>query len=165
MRHSSISPGTRLSDPLDEIVDARLSALDERAATRPARACRSRRPLSETQLRRADAARRPPAKQRRPQSPRAPGCDSGHATGIGIAHVLLAEAIEASLLPAERHALHSRSLAASFDEHWPPRLAWHLVRAGHVAEAREHILPRGSEVRQPIDPGGTTLGHLSRHSS
>ena len=146
----------RLSDPLDEIVDARLDELEE-AQIRVLRVlAAARRPLSEAQL----ALLTLPGghlPRSAVASAESSGLTTGDAAGIGLAHVLLAEAIEASLLPAERHALHA-ALAAVFGES-PAEAAWHHVRAGRVAEARAAYLA-AAEQASSLEPGGTTLGHL-----
>ena len=77
--------------------------------------------------------------------------------GMAISHVLIAEAIESSLLPAERHAMHSALAELEADE--PAETAWHLVRAGKVAEARTAHLAAAEEA-EDLDPGATTLAHL-----
>src|SRR4051812_15988067 len=147
---------TRLSDPLTEIVAARLDELDE-ATLRVVRVlAAARRPLSSTAL----------AQLTVPGGhlPRncvalatASGLTAGDDSGIGISHVLLAEAIEASLLPAERHSLHASLATLLADE--PAEAAWHQVRAGRVAEARAAQLSAAAQSRE-VDPGGTTLAHL-----
>ncbi len=146
----------RLSDPLDEIVDARLDELEE-AQIRVLRVLAvARRPLSEAQLAELTL---PGGHLPRTAlaSAESSGLTTGDASGIGLAHVLLAEAIEASLLPAERHALHA-AVAALFEES-PAEAAWHHVRAGRVAEARVAHLAAAQQA-QSVEPGGTTLGHL-----
>jgi DNA-binding CsgD family transcriptional regulator/tetratricopeptide (TPR) repeat protein len=147
---------TRLSDPLGEIVAARLDELDQQTFRVVRVLAAARRPMNAAAL-----ARLTLPGGHLPRNAVALGAASGLTTGdessIGISHVLLAEAIETSLLPAERHALHSSLATLHVGE--PAEAAWHLVRAGRVAEARAAHLA-AADLSREVDPGGTTLGHL-----
>ena len=148
--------GARLSDPLDEIVAARLDTLDE-PQTRVLRVlAAARRPLSDAQL-----AQLVLPGGHLPRNPTALALETGMALeltgGVGLSHVLLAEAIESSLLPAERHGIHL-GLAALFADD-PAEAAWHYERAARPADARAaHIA--AARVTVQVEPGTTTLAHL-----
>jgi DNA-binding CsgD family transcriptional regulator/tetratricopeptide (TPR) repeat protein len=148
--------GARLSDPLDEIVAARLDELEEPQIRVLRVLAAARHAISADQL--ADLTL-PGGHLPRTAvaSAESSGLTVGDDAGIGLSHVLLSEAIEASLLPAERHALHA-ALAALF-ENEPAEAAWHHVRAGRVSEARAAHLA-AADVARAVEPGGTTLGHL-----
>ena len=153
--------GSRLSAPLDEIVEARLEEVDA-AQLRVLRVLAvARRRLTDDEL-----ARLTLPGGHLPRNAAALVESTGLVTtsplGTCISHLLLAEAIEASLLPAERHALHFALAELEADE--PAETAWHLVRAGKVTEARQKHLAAAEEA-EDLDPGGTTLTHLSRRSN
>jgi len=148
--------GSRLSAPLDEIVDARLEEVDA-AQLRVLRVLAvARRRLTDDELARLTL---PGGHLARNAAALVEGTGlvTSSESGTCISHVLLAEAIEASLLPAERHALHFALAELEADE--PAETAWHLVRAGKVTEARQEHLAAAEEA-EDLDPGGTTLAHL-----
>ena len=148
--------GARLSDPLDEIVAARLDALDE-PQTRALRVlAAARRPLTEEQL---TGLVLPTGHL--PRNAAALALQTGMAVevagGVRLCHVLLAEAIETSVLPVERHGIHSALAALFVDE--PAEAAWHLERAARSADARAaHVA--AARITAKVEPGTTTLGHL-----
>jgi DNA-binding NarL/FixJ family response regulator len=150
--------GVRLSDPLEEILHARLDRL-EAATVRVLRLLSAaRRPLSEAQLLEVDL---PDGHLTKLAVSRA--LESGLALseddGIAVIHALVAESIEALTLPAERQAMHAalaRQLAAHVAEaawHWDAALRPAEARAAHLAAAREALL---------TEPGHTALLHYHR---
>ena len=148
--------GARLSDPLDEIVAARLETLDEPQARVLRVLAAARGPMTEAQL-----AETVLPSGHLPRNAAALATETGMAVemtgGVGLSHVLLAEAIEASVLPAERHGIHS-ALAALFVAE-PAEAAWHLERAARPADARAaHVA--AARITAKVEPGTTTLGHL-----
>ncbi len=153
--HQNLAGG-RMSAPLDEIVEARLDALDATQKRILKVLAVARRSLSDD-----DFARLTLPGGHLPRSAVALVEGSGLVTssgaGVAITHVLLAEAIESSILPTERHGIHSALAELEADE--PAEAAWHLVRAGKVTEARAEHLAAAEEAEE-LDPGGTTLAHL-----
>ena len=148
--------GARLSDPLDEMVDARLGELDESQARVLRVLAAARRPLTADQL---EATTLPGGHL--PRNASALVSESGmtveHEDTISLAHVLLAEAIEGAQLPNERHAMHAALAQLLVNE--PAEAAWHLERAGRAAEARAaHVA--AAHAAQEVEPGATTLFHL-----
>lgn len=148
--------GARMSAPLEETVEARLEALDDAQIQILKVLAVARRRLSDNDLGRLTL---PGGHLPRNAAALVDGSGlvSTSNEGIGICHVLLAEAIEASLLPIERHSLHIVLAALLADQ--PAEAAWHLVRAGRVTEARTAHLAAAEEAEE-LDPGGTTLAHL-----
>jgi DNA-binding CsgD family transcriptional regulator/tetratricopeptide (TPR) repeat protein len=148
--------GARLSDPLAEIVDARLDELEEPQIRVLRVLAAARRPLTAPQL---ESLTLPGGHLPRNAATLAieTGLASGDDNEIGIAHVLVAEAIEDSLLPGERHVLHA-VLAETLAE-WPAEVAWHEVRASKVSEARAAHLAAARRAEE-VEPGATTLAHL-----
>ncbi len=148
--------GSRMSDPLAEIVDARLDELDENQIRILRLLAAARRPLTAEQLGQVTL---PGGHLPRNAVALASetGLTVGDETGIGISHVLVAEAIEASLLPGERHVLHA-ALSALYAD-WYAVAAWHQVRAGLVSEARAAHLEAARRTER-LEPGATTLAHL-----
>ncbi len=155
--------GSRLSDPLEEIVAARLNELEDAQVGVLRVLAAARRPLTEDQL--GDltlpGGHLPRTALALAESSGLVVATEGNlvlsGTGVEITHVLLAEAIEASLLPADRHALHAALGDLLADD--PAEAAWHLVRGGRVAEARAAHL-EAARISESVEPGGTTLLHL-----
>ncbi len=73
-------------------------------------------------------------------------------------HDLCAEAIDRSLLPSERHAIHAALAELTFDE--PAEAAWHWERAARPAQARMAHVAAG-EMAEEVEPGETALDHYA----
>lgn len=150
--------GVRLSDPLAEIIQARLDPIP----AQPLRVLRvlaaARRPVSETEL---VGLALPDGHLPRPAL--AVALESGLAVsgegGLAIVHDLCAEPIEAQMLAPERQALHAAvaklldSGAAERAWHWDAALRGPEARAAHLAAAEEAAV---------IEPGQTALSHFQR---
>jgi DNA-binding CsgD family transcriptional regulator/tetratricopeptide (TPR) repeat protein len=147
--------GARLADPLAEIVEARLEALDENSLRVLRVLAAARRPLPAEQL---GSVTLPDGHLPRDSATlaTATGLAEERDGGVAISHVLLSEAIERAQLPAQRHVMHA-ALAVLADR--AANAAWHWVRAGRVDEARAAHLLAASRQRN-VEPGATTLGHL-----
>lgn len=149
--------GLRLSDPFDEILQARVAQL-ETAAVRALRVlAAARRPVSNEEL----AALRTPDGHL-PRNAATAAVDSGlatlSATGLELIHDLCAEAIEASMLPAERHGLHAALAEVTSFE--PAESAWHWERAARPANARAaHI--SAAERAEELEPTESALVHYT----
>lgn len=76
-----------------------------------------------------------------------------------IAHDRYADAIYQATLPWEREAFHAQLAGMLADR--PARAAWHLDRTGDRAAARLARELAATSVRR-LDPGETTLGHVTR---
>lgn len=147
--------GLRLSDPLDEIIGARLASLPAPAVQVLSVLAMARRPIQEKLLfaLRTDAGR---------TSSRALALaiESGLArrTGDGVAtvHELVAEAIESLMIPAERQLLHATMASLPVGE--PAEAAWHWDRAQRRREARASHLAAAAQAER-LDPGETALLH------
>ena len=150
--------GLRLSDPLEEIIHARLSQLTAPVVRVLRLLSAARRPLPETQL--LEATLRGGHITRRALDD---ALESGLAlkvgAGLAIVHELCAEAIEELVLPDERKLLHA-SLAGLLTEHAAER-AWHWYQALRPAEARAaHI--DAARSAESLEPGQTCLLHYQR---
>ncbi len=149
--------GLRLSDPLDEIIQARLHQLDRQQGRLLRLLAIAQRPVSRAQLAavRLSDGHLPAAVAER--------CvDSGLAVefdhGLTIVHELCSEAIAQATLPAERHELHGALATQVVSE--PAEAAWHWMRALKPEQARAaHLEAAGRS--EPIEPGPTTLMHYS----
>lgn len=147
--------GVRLSDPFDELVGARLESLSRDAARVVRVLATARMPLERSALLHVQ----PPDGRLTLQGLEA-SLESGFVVEagerVGIAHELLAEAVEALGLTPERHELHAalaRHLTAT-----PAVAAWHWSRAGLPDAARDaHI--RAATAAMQLDPGETVLAH------
>lgn len=146
--------GMRLSDPLEEIIHARLAQLERS----PLRALRlltaARRSMAADEL---AAVRLPDGYL--PRTALSEVLASGlaaheFADGPLAVHQLVAEAIDHSTLPGERHALHAALADAS--EAAPAEAAWHWVRALKPVKAR-HAYLAAAAVAHALEPGPTTL--------
>ena len=147
--------GARLSDPLEQTVDARLEQLDGQQVRILRLLAAARRPLPAASLSRLTL-----PDGHLPRNAIALVRDTGLVTesdgGVAICHQLVAEAIEDGTLPTLRHGLHS-ALARLLQE--PAEVAWHWRRAGRLAEARAaHIAAGRSAAR--LEPGSTALAHV-----
>jgi DNA-binding CsgD family transcriptional regulator len=150
--------GIRLSDPIEEIIHARLAQFERQ----PLRALRllaaARVPLAADEL----ASLKLPDGHL-PRTALTEVQQSGLATvdesdGRLAVHQLVAEAIDHSTLPAERHALHAALAEANAAE--PAVAAWHRVRALQPARAREAHLAAATAA-EAVEPGSTTLANYS----
>ncbi|CAN5803937.1 LuxR family transcriptional regulator [soil metagenome] len=150
--------GMRLSDPLEEIIHARLEQL-ERPAVRLLRLlAAARRPVRATDI---DGIRL--ADGRIPRGALGLALESELCTEIDGAgmislHPLCAEAIDQSALPAVRHELH-----AALAEHLagaPAEAAWHWSRAQRLDRAGAAHLDAARQT-ELLEPGRTALWHYS----
>jgi len=149
--------GLRLSDPFDEVLGARLDALSPGALRSVRLLAAARRPLP-----RATCLGLALPEGHLSGSAVNEAIDSGllveraGRTGLGIAHELYAEGIEALCLPPERHAFHA-ALAGSA-ELPSAEAAWHWAAASRTVAARASHLAAGLAAER-LDPGETALLH------
>ncbi|MEA2677093.1 MAG: hypothetical protein QOJ81_1234 [Chloroflexota bacterium] len=149
--------GIRLSDPLEEIIHARLAQL-ERPTLRALRLlAAARKPMTTDELARVrltdgHLSRTAIAGLR----------DSGLAFGGDDSplalHQLVAEAIDHSTLPGELHSLHGGLAEAA--SAMPAVAAWHWSRALAPAQARDAYLA-AARLAEAIDPGPTAAGNYN----
>lgn len=150
--------GVRLSDPLEEILHARIDRLPL-AAVRVLRVlAAARRPLTEAQLLDVDLADGHLTKMGIRQAIES-GLAGEGSSRIGVLHELVAEALEALVLPADRQTIHA-ALAATLDTE-PAEAAWHWDAALRPRDARAAHLRAALEAQQ-IEPGQTALLHYQR---
>jgi DNA-binding CsgD family transcriptional regulator len=149
--------GLRLSDPFEEILQARVDELDAVAVRTLRVLAAARRPLSTAELR---AVRLPDGHL--PRNADIVATESGLAAridgGVTIVHELCAEAIEFSLLPNDRHELHVSLARLTAAE--PGEAAWHWERAARNDEARAAHLA-AAEAAAGLEPGATALLHYA----
>lgn len=149
--------GLRLSDPLDEIIQARLLQLDRQQGRLLRLLAIAHRPVSRANVasvRLNDGHLPAAAAERCIESGLAVESDQG----LSIVHELCSEAITQSTLPAERHELHAALADQIVSE--PAEAAWHWMRALKPEQARTaHLEAAGRS--EPIEPGPTTLMHYS----
>jgi DNA-binding CsgD family transcriptional regulator/tetratricopeptide (TPR) repeat protein len=150
--------GIPLSDPLDQLILARLEALPTGAQRAVRLLAAARRPLSRVELRSVRSAEGIVT----PRDVTA-GVESGllaeHDGTVCVAHDLLAEAIEAADLPPERQARHAA--LAEIPGVSPAVAAWHWAHAGRTVLAHAAHVAAAEQARV-VDPGETTLSHLVR---
>lgn len=150
--------GVRLSDPLEEILHARLDQLEAGSVRVLRLLAAAHRPLAEAQLLAVDL---PDGHLTKLAIARA--VESGLATqveaGLRVVHELVAEAISALALPAERQAMHAALARLLADE--PAEAAWHWDQAMRPADARAAHLTAAREARR-TEPGHTALLHYQR---
>ena len=148
--------GARLSDPLEQTVDARLSQLD-RQQVRVLRALAAARDLvspADLASLRLDDGHLP---RNASALVEASGLVRERDGGVEVAHQLLAEAIEEGMLPAQRQSMHAA--LAGLDDQSAAQRAWHLERAARPSAARAaHV--EAATVAQRVEPGSTALAHL-----
>ena len=150
--------GIRLSDPLEEIIHARLSALDRQTLRALRLLAAARRPMSTeslAKLRLADGHLPRTALTALAQSGLTLGGDDDGPLAI---HQLVAEAIDHTTLPGELHALHGALAEASASV--PAVAAWHWTRALAPAQARDAYL-RAALLAESVDPGPTASADYS----
>ncbi|CAN5860123.1 LuxR family transcriptional regulator [soil metagenome] len=150
--------GVRLSDPLEEILHARLDRLEAATVGVLRLLSAARRHLSEAQLLSVDL-----PDGHLPRLAVSQALESGLALsedgGIGVIHALVAESIEALALPAERQAMHVALARLLADE--PAEAAWHWDAALRPSEARTAHLA-AAQVALRTEPGHTALLHYQR---
>jgi DNA-binding CsgD family transcriptional regulator/tetratricopeptide (TPR) repeat protein len=150
--------GVRLSDPLEQILHARLDKLPL-ATVRVLRLLASaRRPLTEKQLLETELPDGHLTKMAITWA-----VESGLAIegdgGVSVVHELVAQAIQGLSLPAERQAFHA-ALARVLESE-PAEAAWHWDAAIKPSEARgAHLAAAQSSER--LAPGDTALMHYQR---
>lgn len=150
--------GMRLSDPLEEIIHARLAQLERP----PLRALRllaaARRPMAADELAAISLPdghlTRAAISAVQESGLAGPATDGGRLA----VHQLVAEAIDHSTLPAERHLLHAALAEASVGQ--PAAAAWHWVRALQPLKGRDAYLGAAAEAHA-LEPGPTTLANYS----
>ena len=147
----------RLSDPLSEIIHARMAAIPPPAARVLRVLAAARRPLAEAEISRLAL-----RDGHLPRPAYAAAVESGLAVRDGdrlaIVHELCAEPIESVMLPLERQQVH-RALAEALAE--PAEQAWHWEQAIAPAEARQAHLEAATEAAQ-TEPGQTAFDHYLR---
>ncbi|MDQ3938647.1 MAG: AAA family ATPase, partial [Chloroflexota bacterium] len=150
--------GVRLSDPLEEILHARLDRLPAGTVHALRLLACARRSLDEKLLLEADL---PEGHLTRMAISRAVASGLARAAddGLSIEHELVAEAIEALALPAERQAFHAALARLLVDE--PAEAAWHWDAALRPIEARAAHLD-AARAAERVEPGQTALLHYQR---
>jgi DNA-binding CsgD family transcriptional regulator/tetratricopeptide (TPR) repeat protein len=157
--------GLRLSDPFEQIVQARMSQLSVGAGRCLRVLAAARRPLDRDRLLSLEL---PEGRPRRAglnealASGLAVSVESPSAETVGaeisILHERFAEAIESLGFPAERQLMHA-TLGRAMRE--PAEQAWHWGAAMHFASARNAHVAAG-QAAEAIEPGGTALLHYER---
>jgi DNA-binding CsgD family transcriptional regulator/tetratricopeptide (TPR) repeat protein len=149
--------GLRLSDPFEEILQARVEELDTVAARAVRLLAAAGRPLSVAEL--------GAVKLRDGHLPRNVAAQILESTlvrdvdgAVGVVHELCAEAIESSMLPAERHDVHAALAALNAGS--PAEAAWHWTQAGRPAEALDAHL-NAARAAAVIEPGATAFAHYA----
>lgn len=150
--------GIRLSDPLEEIIHARLSQLDKPTLRALRLLSAARRPMTTDQLAGVKL-----ADGHLSRTAIAGLADSGLASGSSddaplTVHQLVAEAIDHSTLPGELHALHGA--LAEDSARWPAIAAWHWSRALAPARARDAYLA-AARAAESVDPGPTAAANYN----
>lgn len=150
--------GARLSDPLEEILHARLARLRPAAVRVLRLLAAARRPLSEELMLRAVL---PDGHLSRAAIGAALESRLAHVTddGIEIVHQLCAEAIDTLALPAERQVTHAALATLLADQ--PAEAAWHWDAAARPREARQAHLAAAVDAER-VEPGQTALEHYQR---
>lgn len=149
--------GMRLSDPLDEIIQARLQQLDRLQVRVLRLLAAAGRPLAADEiaaLRLADGH----LPRSSAQTAQATGLVVEDNGALAIVHQLCAEAIVGSTLPAERHALHVALAEMLVTE--PAESAWHWTHALRPVEARAAHLAAAAKA-ELVEPGPTALLHYT----
>jgi DNA-binding CsgD family transcriptional regulator len=150
--------GMRLSDPMEEMLHARLAKLPP-AAVRVLRVlAAARRPLSDELVLRLELADGHLSKA---AIGAALESHLAHRTGDGIEiiHQLCAEAIDMLVLPAERQMIHAGLATLLADR--PAEAAWHWDAATRPREARQAHLAAAADAER-VEPGQTALEHYQR---
>lgn len=150
--------GIRLSMSFEDGVAARLDALSASAAQATRLLAVARQPIARTLLLRSRAMRTrltPTALAEAVMS----GLVAERDDRIAVVHDRYADAIYQATLPWDREAFHGELAAVMADR--PARAAWHLDRTGDRAAARAARERAAIEARR-LDPGETTLAHLTR---
>ena len=151
--------GIRLSDPLEEIIHARLAQLDRPTLRAVRLLAAARQPMRIDQL----------ARIRLPDGHLArTALTELEASGLAITdggaggelsiHRLVGEAIDHSTLPGELHALHAA--LAEANSATPAVAAWHWSRALQPTRARDAYLAAAA-LAEEIEPGPTALADYS----
>ena len=150
--------GIRLSDPLEEIIHARLAQL-ERPTLRALRLlAAARRPMTTDQLARIRLADGHLARTTLTDLEASGLTSTDGEDGPLSIHQLVAEAIDHSTLPGDLHSLHSALAEASATV--PGVAAWHWSRALAPGRARDAYLAAAA-LADEIDPGPTALADYS----
>lgn len=150
--------GIRLATSFEDGVAARLDALSPSAGQATRLLAVARQPLARSMLLRSRAMR-----TRLTATALAEAIASGLITDrdgqVSIAHDRYADAVYQATLPWEREAFHVELATMLGDQ--PVRAAWHLDRTGERAAARAAHEAAARRTRR-LDPGETTLAHLTR---
>ena len=151
--------GIRLSDPLEEIIHARLAQLDRSALRALRLLAAARMPMTTDALARVRLADGHLSRT---------AVDSLADSGLAIAaaeddgplaiHRLVAEAIDHTTLPGELHALHAALAEANAGS--PAVAAWHWSRALSAGQARDAYLA-AAFLAEAVDPGPTASADYS----
>jgi hypothetical protein len=153
--------GMRLSDPMEEMLHARLAKLPP-AAVRVLRVlAAARRPLSDELVLRLELADGHLSKA---AIGAALESHLAHRTGDGIEiiHQLCAEAIDMLVLPAERQMIHAGLATLLADR--PAEAAWHWDAATRPREARQAHLAAAADAER-VEPGQTRVARGGAGSS
>lgn len=148
----------RLSDPLEEILHARLAKLQP-AAVRVLRVlAAARRPLPDDLVLSLELS---DGHLSRAAIGAALESHLAHRAGAGIeiVHQLCAEAIDTLVLPAERQVIHAALATLLADR--PAEAAWHWDAAARPREARQAHLAAAVDAER-VEPGQTALEHYQR---
>ncbi|HUR16708.1 MAG TPA: AAA family ATPase, partial [Candidatus Limnocylindrales bacterium] len=147
----------RLSDPFEEILQARVEQLEPVGMRALRVLAAARRPLSAAEL--------GAIQLRDGHLPRNVVSQVVESTlvrelesGIAIVHELCAEAIEASMLPTERHEVHAALATLVADR--PAEAAWHWTQAGRAADAFASHLRAAREATN-TESGSTAFFHYA----
>ncbi len=150
--------GIRLATSFEDGVAARIDALSTPAAQVTRFLASARQPVARDVLLRSRAVR-----ARVTATALTEALESGlvvqREDRLVIAHDRYADAVEQATLPWEREAFHAE-LASMVADH-PTRAAWHLDRTSDRTGARI-ARERAAMFAQRLDPGETTLLHLTR---
>src|SRR5688500_643012 len=149
--------GLRLSDPFDDVLLARVAELDQGTVRALKLLAAARRPLTHDELAKVRLADGHLARNAAAAA-KSSGFAAATRHGLAVIHELCAEAIEGSLLPLEKHALHAALAELTTSE--PGQAAWHWERASRPAKAREAHLAAAAAATE-VEPGETALLHYA----
>ena len=150
--------GLRLSDPFDDILLARVAALDQRTVRVLKLLAAARRPLTHDELAKVRLADGHLARNAATAA-KSSGFAVATKHGVAIIHELCAEAIEGSLLPLERHSLHAA--LAELDERRARRGGVALGANCAAAPRHERRISRRRAAAAHVEPGETALLHYA----
>lgn len=150
--------GIRLSMSFEDGVAARLEALSTAAADATRLLAVARQPIARGLLLRSRAMRTRLTAAALAEAV-ASGLVAERGDRVAVVHERYAEAVCQATLPWEREAFHAELAVMLADQ--PARVAWHHDRTGDRAAARAARERAAARARR-LDPGETTLAHLTR---